>query len=272
MASLSISRAWEEAKARIAADGRLMAIVSAALVALPTLISEVVSPRSAGSEGGMFEACVVLAATLFTIVGQLAIIRLAIGPTVSVAEAISHSFRRLPYYLVAALLILLFFCILAIPFGIVLLVAGIPLDKDAIGASGLAALLGLLFLAIAIFVGTRMLMSSPVASEEEIGPIGILRRSWDLTNGHFLRLFGFIAMFILGAGLAVMAISWCATLVAVVLVGPVTRLSASALVVALVDAIVTGAATVVLAVTLSRIYVQLAGGDKFDISVPTSGT
>lgn len=272
MASLSISRAWEEAKARIATDGRLMAVVSAALVALPTLISEVVNPRSTGGEGGLLEACVVLIATLFTIVGQLAIIRLALGHTISVAEAISHSIRRLPYYVVAGLLILLGFFILAIPFGLVLVGAGVQLDRQSVGQSGLAGLLGLLFFAIAIFIGTRMLMSSPVASEEEIGPIAILRRSWTLTHGHFLRLFAFIVMFIIGAGVAVMAISWGATFVAVILLGPVAPMSVSALLVAFVDAVATGAVTVVLAVTLARIYVQLVKRDQIDVTVPTSGT
>ena len=41
-------------------------------------------------------------------------------------------------------------------------------------------------------------MTSPVASEETVGPIGIIRRSWELTRGNWWRLFGFIVLFLLG--------------------------------------------------------------------------
>ncbi len=272
MASLSISRAWEESKARIAADGRLMTVVAAALVALPTLVSGVVSPKSPTSEVSLLPSLIVLVASLLTIVGQLAIIRLAIGPAVSVGEAIGHGARRMPIYVLAGITIAVLLFAAAIPLLLLLLALGVPMDRDSIVESPVALLLFCLFIALVFFLGTRMLMTSPVTSEESSGPIAILRRSWDLTAGHFWRLFAFLVMFFIGAGIAAMAVSWAFGFVAIVLLGPVEPMSASALVVALGEAIASAAVTIILGVMLARIYLQLAGRGSLDVSVPSSGT
>jgi len=116
-----------------------------------------------------------------------------------------------------------------------------------------------------------MLMSSPVASEEESGPIQILRRSWDLTRGHWWQLFGFMVLFIIGALVLIAAVNWGITAVAVILLGAIEPMSLSALVVGLFDSVVNGAVTVILAVMLARIYLQLTGRDTAGASVPRSG-
>ena len=272
MAALSISRAWEETKARIASDGRLMMVVAAALIALPMLVLGAISPKTDSAEPSLLSGLALLVSSLLAIVGQLAIIRLAIGSSVSVGEAIGHGARRMPIYFLAGLLIVLALVLVLIPLTVVLYASGVPLEEGAIADSPLALILMLVFIAFAFFLGVRMLMSSPVASEEALGPISILRRSWDLSSGHFLRLFGFILLFVIGAGIAMMAINWAVTIVAVLLLGPVEPMSASALIVAVIDAIVNAAVSVLLAVMLARIYLQLAGRDAIDVTVPKSGT
>jgi MFS family permease len=274
MAALSISKAWDETKARVAADGRLMAIVAAALIVLPGLIVEVISPSSIRSESTMVESILFLVSSLLALIGQLAIIRLAVTPAVSVGEAIGHGARRMPIYLVAALLLTIAFVLLLIPFGLVAYAAGVPFDKSSEQAflqSPVALVLSLLYLALLTFIAIRMLMSSPVASEEGAGPVQILRRSWDLTAGHWWRLFGFIVMFVIGALILIAAVNWVVTAVAVFLFGAVAPMSASALLVGLCDAIVNGFLTVLLAVMMARIYLQLSGREVASVSAPRSG-
>jgi hypothetical protein len=274
MAALSISRAWDETRVRIAADGRLMSIVAAALIVLPGLIVEVISPSSIRSESTMLESILFLVSSLLALVGQLAIIRLAVTPAVSVGEAIGHGARRMPIYLIAAILLTIAFVVLLIPFGLVAYAAGVPFDKSSEQAflqSPVALLLSLLYLALLIFIAIRMLMSSPVASEENAGPVQILRRSWDLTAGHWWRLFGFIVIFVIGALILIAAVNWVVTAVAVFLFGAVAPMSASALLVGLFDSIVNGFLTVLLAVMMARIYLQLSGREAAAVSAPRSG-
>ena len=274
MTALSISKAWEESKTRIAADGRLMAVVAAALIVLPGLIVEVISPSSIRTDSSVLESVLVLISALLGLIGQLSIIRLAVTPAVSVGEAISHGARRMPIYLVAAILLTIGFIVAMIPFVLVALAAGVPFDSSSEQAflqSPVALLLSLLYFALLIFVAIRMLMSSPVASEEDAGPVQILRRSWDLTRGHWLRLFGFIVLFVVGALVLLAAVNWAVTAVSVILFGAIAPMSLSALLVGLFDSIVNGAVTVFLAVMLARIYLQLTGRTA-GASVPRSGT
>ena len=274
MATLSISRAWDETKARVAADGRLMLVVAAALIALPALVTGVVSPASTRGDGSLLSGLIILAASLVALIGQLAIIHMALGSSVSVGEAISHGARRMPIYFIAAILILIALILALVPFGLVLIAAGVPLDRgnEAILASPVAVVLLLLYFALLCFVAIRMLMSSPVASEESVGPIEILRRSWELTAGNWWRLFGFLILFVIGFGIAMVVITWAFSAVAVLLFGPIEPMSASALLVALGEALLNTAFTVLLAVMLARIYFQLSGRESIDVSVPKSGT
>jgi uncharacterized membrane protein YfcA len=138
--------------------------------------------------------------------------------------------------------------------------------------SPIALLLSCLFLVVVVYIGIRMLMSSPVASEEAAGPVRILRRSWELTAGHWWRLFGFMVAFVAGALVAMLAVNIGVTAVVVPLFGRLDPMSLSALIVGLFDSIIGAAVTVVLAVMLARIYVQLAGGEATRASVPRSGT
>jgi hypothetical protein len=274
MAALSISRAWEETKARVAADGRLMAVVAAALIVFPGLIVEVVSPGSVRSESTLLESILFLVSSLLALIGQLAIIRLAITHAVSVGEAIAHGARRMPIYLVAAILLTLAFVVALIPFGLVAYAAGVPFDRTSEAAflkSPIALVLSLLYLALLTFIAIRMLMSSPVASEEDAGPVQILRRSWDLTAGHWWRLFGFIVIFVIGALILIAAVNWVVTAVAVFLFGAVAPMSASALLVGLFNSIANGFLTALLAVMMARIYLQLSGRDSAAVSAPKSG-
>jgi hypothetical protein len=272
VSELSISRAWDESKARIAADGKLMVAVAGALIALPALVTGVVNPATAAAKPTFLSLIVLVVASLVAIVGQLALIRLAIGPAVSVGEAISHGVKRLPVYFVAGVLVIIALLVVAIPFVLLITVLGLQVQNDQMMRSPAAMVMVFAFLAILIFLAVRMLLTSPVASEEAVGPLGVIKRSWALTSGHWLKLFGFVLMFVLGMLIAVTAVSMAVGSVAVLVLGPVEPMSASALVVAVVEAVVQAIVTIVLAVMLARIYLQLAGGEVETLTVPSSGT
>ena len=72
MAGLSISRAWDETKRIVARDGRLLASVSLALVALPTAITGLIDPTGMGGTRGANWMCGLLALeSLLALAGHL---------------------------------------------------------------------------------------------------------------------------------------------------------------------------------------------------------
>ena len=270
MGHLSISKAWDESKAITEKDGRLIGAVALALVGFPALIGGLVAPK------GLFDPAVPgwalgigLVASIIGVAGQLAIVRLAIGPSTTVGDAITHGLKRMPIYVVAAFILFCGLILLAIPLALAVVALGLPMDEAALKASPAFGLLALVYFAVAIFFGVRMLMMSPAASAETIGPVKIIGRSWHLTSGHWWRLFGFLATFMVGAVVAMIVVGTAMGIVVDMALGPVDPLSASAAVMGLAQGIVNAAVTALLAVMLARIYVQLAGPET--ASVPSTG-
>jgi hypothetical protein len=270
MRKLSLSRAWEETKAIVAHDGRLITSVALALIALPTAITTLITPNGVGQSNAMWVDVVIILTSLVALAGQLALIRLAIGPSVAVGEAIAHGIRRMPLYFLAVLLICLALVAIAIPFAVVLALMGVPIEQAPKAVSGPLLLAALLYVILVFYAAVRMIMAAPVASAEPVGPIRIIMRSWSLTGGSFWRLLGFLLLFFMGAIILLMAVQAVVVLLATIVLGPVESMSASALLVALVQALANAAISTLFSLMIARLYIQLAGG-RAQPSVPRSG-
>lgn len=267
MALLSISKAWDETKDVIAGDGGLLTTLALALFVLPGVVSEIATPAAPPGQfppPGYWTVLTAIA-LLIALLGQLAVIRLAIGSRLTVGQAIAHGARRAPIYFLATLLWTLPFLIVgAVLLGMV--------GRDPSNVS-MSVAFGLLVLAcVMLFFAIRMLMTSAVASSEPLGPVAIIRRSWELTSGHWWRLFGFFLAFLVAVVIVVTAVGIIGGIIAKLVFGGVEPMTVGALLVALLTQIVSAAVSVTLMVMLARIYIQLAGNRPFEASVPTSGS
>ena len=272
MGRLSISTAWDESKAILAHDGRLFVTVALALVALPSAINGLLNPSGMNaSNTPLWLDAVGLVVSLIALAGQLSLIRLALGPSITVGGAIAHGFRRLPYYFLAVLMLVVAMFLLAIPLAIALTAMGVRLDTKPLVVTTPLLIGSLLYFGVLVFVAVRLLMSSAVASAEEAGPFALLKRSWQMTAGYWWPLFGFLLIFVLAALIGVLAIGSAAGVVVGLTVGEVQPMSASALIVSLVQALVSAAISTVFAVMIARMYLQLTGRTEAQASVPSSG-
>jgi hypothetical protein len=272
MAALSISRAWEETKARIAVDGKHLCLVAAALVALPQALLGVLAPpqQLSGVSPPAWVDLAVLVAACIGFIGQIAIVRLALGPG-SVGEAIGRGAKRL--LPVLGTLFIIGFAIGVVAIIAVLLV--VPADKIASvgsgGDSSAVATAAMIILIVAMLVGARFLMLTPVAAAEAGGSIHILKRSWALGKGHYLRFLGLTALLIV----AVLLISMAALFgigTVILLIFEISPLSVGALLYALAIAACQSLFAIILCVMLARLYLQLAGREPAGAGVPRSGT
>ncbi len=267
MAKLSISKAWDETRETLSRDGGLLVTIALALMVLPGIVRELVTPAAPAGQLPKVGYWVIVAAIalIIALAGQLAVIRLAIGSRLTVGEVIGHGARRVPAYLAATLI-----WILPLMLVTVLLMTRVSGDPEA--ASPLAALGLILVLCVAVYFAVRMLMTSSVASAEATGPVAILKRSWALTSGHWLRLFGFFLLFIIAAMVVILAVAAVSGALGQFIFGGIDGLTVGGLFVALITQVASAAASVVLMVMLARIYVQLTGGGAAKASVPSSGT
>jgi hypothetical protein len=192
---------------------------------------------------------------------------------VSVGEALAHSIRRLPSYLLAWVVIGIGFFIVVTMGAAALVASGVQVSDQQIPASPVTWALMIALIAIYCVIWVRVIaMAAPIASAESLGAVALIRRSWDLTAGNFWRLLSFALLFFVGGVIAVWAVAAVTALVVRVLFGAPDPLSVSALILAIVNAIANAAVVTVLTVMLARIYVQLSGRGSIDVSVPSSGT
>jgi hypothetical protein len=253
MPKVSISQAWDETRAVLARDGKLIASVALALLVFPGVLLNVLVPNGVTMGTGQQAIWVVLGliVLLLTFIGQLSVLRLAMGPHIAVGEAIRHAAVRAFPFLGAFLLWVVPFLVLgSAPYAII---KSHPAEASTGAGVGLLAVM-----AVAMFLAIRLLLIGPVASAELGGSFKIIRRSWDLTEGNWWRLFGFVLVFAVGAMVLILAVTNGLGLIARLTIGPVTPLSVAGLVLVLIAQIVTAAIYVVLFVMQARIYVQLA--------------
>jgi hypothetical protein len=262
---LSISRAWDESKAIVARNGGLLVTIALALFVLPGVISDMVSPPTKPGELPPIGYWSVIAAlaVMVSLIGQLAVVRLATAPGVAVGEAIAHGARRVPAYVAATLLWIA-------PFAILLaLLAPRLVSPNADPVSALAVLLA----AIAgIYVAIRLLLTSAVASEENANPIRIIKRSWTLTGGNFWRLFAFFMMFLIAAGVTLMAVGAIAGVISAAVFGDSGPMTVGGLLISMLSQLFGAAVTILLMLMIARIYLQAAGAGAAEPTVPNSGT
>lgn len=272
MSSLSISRAWEETRAQFAGDGRLFASVALALIGVPTMVSALVEPQGMrlDNKGPWWVDLLTLVFALLALIGQLALVRLALKPSITVGGAIAHGARRMPIYILTALIIGAGLVVLALPLAAAAKFSGIPLDGSIATVSPALTVMVLVVVAIIFFVAVRMLMGTPIASAEQAGPLAIITRSWGLTRGVWWKLLGFLLMILIGAVVVLLAISAVVGSVVTLALGPPQAMSVSALVIGLFEGLFNAAFTALFAVMLARIYVQLSGRDTAE--AVTSGT
>jgi len=271
VANLSISRAWDETKGILARDGKLFVAVAAALILLPQVVAALFTGQGPQAEtGGLFWGVLVFAATIIALIGQLAMVRLALSSGLSVGESIRHGLSRFLPFILAAILMVTGILLLFLLVMIVLAVAGVvSMDPAAAQMPPRdVAIIALVLIVPLFYLAVRLLPMVAIASAEPIGPIAILKRSWALTRGHFGRLLGFLLLFLVAAIILVVAVSIIIGLVVNLALGNPEPFSFAALVLALLLGIVQTAVTVVYIVMVARIYSQLAG----EVTVPSSGT
>lgn len=265
MAKLSLSKAWDDTRDTIGRDGKLLAAVALAMFFLPGVVAGVVEPTADPLPATTKDIVITVAVALVALVGQLAIIRMALGSRLTVGEAIGHGARRAPSYLLAGI-------IWAGPLAVAIFLIGVDVWRAPQNASGGQLAAALVIMLAMVVIGIRMMMTSSVASAENVGPLDIVRRSWQLTKGHWWKLFALICVFLLLMIIVMAAVGAVIGIISSLLFEPVEPMTVGALFVAVCTQLVSAVLTTGLLVMLAKIYLQLSGPAHADVSVPSSGT
>jgi len=271
---LSVGQAWQETRAVLTRDGGLIATVALALLVLPGVLVGLAAPAGsqAATSGGL--GWLFILSTIFAFVGQIAISRIALGPALTVGQAISVGFRRIFSFVLSWMLWLFPFLILM---SLVLGASGADLQALATpGAAppqlGLGVNLALLALIVGVLVvAIHMIMLVPAAADTKLGPVGLVKRSWQLSRGRALKLFGIMLLAGVLFLVLVVGLGGAINSVVLLLLGPGQSWSISALLLAVVEGVLSAAVSIVSTVLIARCYAQLAGEGASTATVPHAG-
>ena len=270
--NLSISRAWDQTRDIFRRDGGLITAVALALIVLPEVVVGIIAPPETGTAEPTASAQLLrLLAGLIALIGQLAIVRLALGPSTTVGAAISHGLRRFPSTFGALALLVLLVGLVVIPTAAILsLLLGVDLTQLRQAPSGGMAVLVLLVLVIVLMISVRFTLLTPVGSGTDLGPLGIFKRTWQLTAGHFWRLFGLVMLLLIAALFLLFTAGVIGGILARLVGGEIEPFSIGALIVSLVAGAAQGAFSILASVMLARVYAQVGRGEA-EASVPSTG-
>ena len=264
MSNLSIGRAWDEAKAALQANRRLIVPVALGMILLPAVIASMVEPQVPPGEqppAGLW-MLVVLAMIFIMFIGQLAMVLMVNGWRGSVGEAIGQAARRAPTLILAVLMvgiviILAFSVILAIGMGRSIESGG---GFDWNSVSGVGWVLLCMATIALLYFSVRLLLLVPTVSLENLGPIASIRRVFALTSGQFWRLLGFLLILMVAFFVVALTVGAVIGALVTLVAGRPEPWSISLLLVALTGGLVQAGFVMVYTAMLARIYAQLSAG------------
>jgi hypothetical protein len=260
MSSLSIGKAWEDTKAALQTNRKLIVPVALGLVLLPAVIVSMVEPRVTPGDQPPAGAWMLVAVAMIVImlIGELAMVLLVNGWRGSVGEAIGKAARRTPTFIVAALCFLVPVVLL---FSVLLGVAGAAttesgqIDWVNFGAAGWLVLFACIL--VLLYFSIRLLPLLAVVASEDVGPIVALKRSFAITAGHFWRLFGFLLLLMLAFAIVAMTVGAVVGAGVTLALGEPAPWSLPLLLIALAGGLIQAGFVMVYVAMLARIYAQL---------------
>ncbi len=137
----------------------------------------------------------ILTGMLTTVIG-----RGALGQRLGIGEAWALARPRIGAIIGVTLLIFLIIIVAWIPLAV------ITIALAALHLGPLAAIIGILgtlaMIGFTVLLWTRLSLATPVVVLERLGPVAALRRSWQLSQNSFWRLFGILLLTLLVVGVA----------------------------------------------------------------------
>jgi hypothetical protein len=269
---LDMGKAWSQATGLIGANRDTISAIAGLFFFLPSFAAALLVPEAGTSvpvsgpaasgnpQVAMQQALdqimalyadnwvVLVAVSVAGFVGSLSLLALLTDrghPTVG--EALGTGVRSIPAYLAAQVA-----CGLAAG-----LVIALPLALlAAFAPPAVLALAGLALVVLVIYLAVKFSLIAPVIAIDAVrNPLAAIARSWRLTRGNSLRIFGFIVLLLAVMVIIAALVQGVLMLVLAAIGGEVARIGT-----ALVGALVNTVMTVIILVVLAAIHRQLAGG------------
>jgi hypothetical protein len=188
---ISMNQVWDDSIAFIRRESVLVIPLTLATLYIGDVVANLATGFSMPAKPNALATVAVLGATIWSIVGQLAIVSLILKSGQSVGEALSHGAARIFKVLVIALLIGIVVALALTPIGVIAVAYGAnPAIPETF--QKLPAWLGLIVLAAfgaLVWLGIRLALINALIMDRNPGVLTTLKDGFALTNGISARLF-----------------------------------------------------------------------------------
>ncbi len=252
--TISLSKLWDETFAFARNERGLLLPLAFATCGLANMSNEIILNQAAATGTRGLAALGIFATFLLSLVGQLAIMALALAPGSSVAEALQKATRTLPRSLLLFAIGVGCVLIAAIPFVAILQATGSDLTVQPPKISGAGALLILITSLMLTWLAARLVTVLPrlVATESKVGEA--LRQEFTRTKPVAGKLFALLALVSFASLIMISAAGSAAGAVVALVTTPAFGKLAAALAAGVVSALL----AVYMNVFIVRLYQDLA--------------
>lgn len=265
---VTMSAVWDRTTEFLSDHGGAVATIAAATLFAPAVVDGIIAPLkpTAGTGGQLGLALISLAMSLIGVLGQLALIALALDPAIGRGGAFRLARKRFWPMIAVSVVLLIAVVVLFLPPLFLFASNGIDLDAMQQGVAPNVAPSSMLIIALYIIVLTpilfwltaRLAPIGGVVVAERLG-LGAIRRAFALSRGLALKLVGVLILYAVVALVAVLAARTVIGSVARILLDGRGTLDAATVITAIAVAAVSAALTAVATVFAAKLYAACVG-------------
>lgn len=194
---ISMSAIWDESAALIRRESHLLVPVALATVGIGSVISGLMQPETPAAGLGAMGALGFVLGNILGLIGNLALMALALMPGMSVGESLRLAVVRLPKMLGIVALFLIVLIVTMIPIMIILKMSGAPISANMTAEElpGVAILMALIVGAALLYISARLLTLSAVVVDRNPPAIEAIKLSFASTRGIVAKIVGVVLLF-----------------------------------------------------------------------------
>jgi membrane-anchored glycerophosphoryl diester phosphodiesterase (GDPDase) len=194
---ISMSAIWDESAALIRRESHLLVPVALATVGIGAVISGLTQPETPAAGIGAMGILGFMIGNILSLIGNLALMALALMPGMSVRESLHLAITRLPKMLGIVIIFFLALLVLMLPIVIILKMSGAPISANMRPEElpGMAILLALMVSAALLYVSARLLTLTAVVIDRNPPAVDAIKSSFASTQGIAAKIVGVVLLF-----------------------------------------------------------------------------
>jgi hypothetical protein len=194
-----MNQAWDDAMAFIRRESSLLVPLALATLLVGDVVGALARPANPATAPSALANLAMLAAAIWSIVGQLSITALVLKPGSSVGDAIGLGVRRLGKVLLVALMLGVALTIALLPVVVALISSGFsPSVPESVRnvPTWAGFYIGILTVLV-MWVAARLILVNPLLVDKNPGPLAAIKAGFGLTRGIVAQIIVVLVIYLI---------------------------------------------------------------------------